>query len=124
MKKNIKILALGFVTGCMLLSSIDSGAMSSNVGCNLETFNPWYGTPYGYAETMAHIQANATIKVSKSGYTTKSASVSRNFKHPGTVTTDTVSGPTWVSEGTVFRGEHSGYNADGTYSYKTTYKSY
>lgn len=119
-----KQIIAGVVVGCLLFSTVTLGAMTKILTGDLITKNPIYSAPKGYATTMGFNRITAKCTVSKSGYTTKSVSASRNVKNGGSIETDWVSGPTYASSGTKFKSVHTGYDKDGTYQYLTASKGY
>lgn len=115
MKKILSSIIIGIACGAIM--SIPVGAATIIVEGQLYTSNPVYSAPKGYATTAGYNSITAKCSVSKSGYNTKSVSVSQkcNKGSQGYIETDWVSGPTWKSSGTKFTSKHTGYTYDGDY---------
>lgn len=125
MKNLKKQIAAGVVAGCLVFPAVMAGAMTINVDGKLHTRNPITSGPQGYAWTMGHKTITAKVTVSKSGHTTKSISASKNAGTAGgTVETDWLTGPTWASEGTTFKSDHTGYSYYGVYQTLTASKKF
>ena len=118
-----KAILLGCLTGVILAGSLGVNAMSIIPEGTLYTQNPIISAPKGYARTIGPTGTiSAKCTVSKSGYTTKSTSVSGES---AMVETDWIYGPTYASAGTKFTSNHTGYRGDnGAYWTASATKSY
>jgi len=124
MKSLKKQIVAGVAAGCLLFPVV-AGAMTTSVTGYLHTRNPLTSGPQGSAETMGYKTITAKVSVSKSGYTTKSVSASKNAGSGGDVVeTDWVTGPTYTSAGTTFKSTHTGYSYSGQYETQTASKGF
>lgn len=119
-----KVILLGCLTGVILAGGLNADAMSCIPEGTLYTQNPIISAPKGYARTIGPTGTiSAKCTVSKSGYTTKSTSVSG--QGGSMVETDWIYGPTYASSGTKFKSNHTGYRGDnGAYWTASASKSY
>lgn len=124
MKKCIcKVIAAGVLCGALFATVV--GAATLNISGTLTTKNPIYSAPKGYTSTFGYKKVTAKCTVSKSGYTSKSVSSSKSAKKGCIyVESDWVTGPTYKSSGTKFKGKHTGYDYFGVYSELSSSKKY
>ena len=129
MEDKMKKICFSILVGLVLagLSYVFVKGATLYVDGYISTSNPIYSEPYANATTCGYRSLTAVCEVSKSGYPTRSTSISGTdpiTTHFFYVVTDDIYGPTWASSGTSFTSYHSGYNYYGEYQTLSDYYYY